>query len=139
MTMTLPMRPSQHETDEQAVIAFLSQKPASWATQEMSREYGRDLLVTVPAAPGLVGGDDFWVQMKGSVFCPQQSITRKRTATAGGSLCSREEMPKIASKHRKCALLRFPREDKSRVNAGISHGSRESRTKTSLPAGAKWI
>jgi len=60
------MRPSQHEIDEQAVIAFLSQKPPSWAHQEMSREYGRDLLLTVPAAAGLVGGDDFWVQMKGS-------------------------------------------------------------------------
>ena len=66
MTSKLPMRPREHEIDEQAVTAFLSQKPASWAAREMSREYGRDLLVTVPAAPGLVGGDDFWVQMKGS-------------------------------------------------------------------------
>ena len=66
MTSKLPMRPREHEIDEQAVAAFLSQKPASWAAREMSREYGRDLLVTVPAAPGLVGGDDFWVQMKGS-------------------------------------------------------------------------
>src|ERR1700730_3082256 len=48
------------------ITPLLAQNPASWAAIEMSREYGRDLLVTVPAAPGLVGGDDFWVQMKGS-------------------------------------------------------------------------
>ena len=45
------MRPSRRGIDEQAVIAFLSQKPASWAYQEMSRPYGRDLLVTVPPQP----------------------------------------------------------------------------------------
>jgi len=66
MTSKLPERPRAHEIDEQAVIAFLSQKPAAWIATEMSREYGRDLLVTVPAATGRVGGDDFWVQMKGS-------------------------------------------------------------------------
>jgi tetratricopeptide (TPR) repeat protein len=66
LTTKLPEKPRSHEVDDLTVAAFLYQKPAGWVVNEHRKDYGRDLHVTVPAKPGYVGGDDFWVQLKGS-------------------------------------------------------------------------
>jgi Flp pilus assembly protein TadD len=63
---TLPQRTRSYEIDALAVAALQSQSPATWVFNEQRHDYGRDFLVTVPSATGQVGGDDFWIQLKGS-------------------------------------------------------------------------
>lgn len=63
---TLPQRTRSHEIDALAVAALQSQSPGTWVLNDQRHDYGRDFLVTVPSAAGQVGGDDFWIQLKGS-------------------------------------------------------------------------
>jgi len=62
----LPQRPRSHEVDDLAVAALRYQAPGNWVLNEQRHDYGRDFVVTVPETAGQVGGNDFWIQLKGS-------------------------------------------------------------------------
>jgi Domain of unknown function (DUF4365) len=62
----LPERPRAHEVADAAVNEFRHHAPSSWSANELSRDYGRDLLVSIPTPDGRMAGNDFWVQVKGS-------------------------------------------------------------------------
>jgi len=62
----LPERPRAHEVADVAVNEFRHHAPSSWSVNELSRDYGRDLLVSIPTPDGKIAGNDFWVQVKGS-------------------------------------------------------------------------
>jgi tetratricopeptide (TPR) repeat protein len=57
--------PSSHEIGEAARSAYYRDKPATWISEDALRDYGWDVLVTIPSSPGQVG-DQFFIQLKGS-------------------------------------------------------------------------
>jgi len=61
---TMPQRPRQHELDTEAIEFIRGKLPISWTREEVSQDYGKDIIVEIFEG-GEATGLEFRIQSKG--------------------------------------------------------------------------